>query len=164
MSIIREIFGHDGKGENVYSYTITNDNGMMVRVIEMGAAIQAVETADRDGNYADVVLGYDNVKQYETANGDNLGVVVGRNANRIKDGRFVIKGKVYQLAKNDGENNLHSGPNGYSSRRWNSEIVEDERGQAVRFSLVSPSGDQGMPGELDINVTYVLTEDNSPSC
>lgn len=161
MGIIREIFGHDSKGENVYSYTITNGSGMTIRVIELGAALQSVETADRDGRYADVVLGYDNVKQYETGNSENFGVVVGRNANRIKDAKFMIKGKEYKLAKNDGENNLHSGPDGYSSRRWESEIVEDERGQAVRFSLVSPSGDQGMPGELDINVTYILTEDDS---
>ena len=161
MGIIREVFGHDSKGENIYSYTITNESGMTIRVIELGAALQSVETADRNGKYADVVLGYDNVKQYETGNGENFGVVVGRNANRIKDAKFMIKGKEYRLAKNDGENNLHSGPDGYSRRRWDSEIVEDERGQAVRFSLVSPAGDQGMPGELDINVTYILTEDDS---
>lgn len=66
MGIIREIFGHDSKGENIYSYTITNESGMTIRVIELGAALQSVETADRNGKYADVVLGYDNVKQYET--------------------------------------------------------------------------------------------------
>ena len=161
MGIIREVFGHDSHGATVYSYTVTNDHGTRIRLIEMGAALQSLEVADRDGNFADVVLGYDNVAQYETANGENFGVVVGRNANRIKDARFMIKGKEYKLAKNSGENNLHSGPDGYSSRRWESEIADNERGQAVRFSLVSPDGDQGMPGELHVSVTYILTDDDS---
>ena len=127
MGIIREIFGHDSKGENIYSYTITNESGMTIRVIELGAALQSVETADRNGKYADVVLGYDNVKQYETGNGENFGVVVGRNANRIKDAKFMIKGKEYRLAKNDGENNLHSGPDGFEKKLWKvSEISEDK--------------------------------------
>ena len=91
MGIIREVFGHDSHGATVYSYTVTNDHGTRIRLIEMGAALQSLEVADRDGNFADVVLGYDNVAQYETANGENFGVVVGRNANRIKDARFMIK-------------------------------------------------------------------------
>ena len=151
MGIIKEVFGHDSHGEKVYSYTVTNEHGTRMRVIEIGAALQSLEVADRDGNFADVVLGFDNVEQYEKENGANFGAVVGRNANRIKNGHFVINGKEYQLAINDGRNNLHSGPDGYSSRKWSSEIVEDERGLAVRFSLISPDGDQGMPGELHIS-------------
>ena len=114
-----------------------------MRVIEIrGVHFESLEVADRDGNFADVVLGFDNVEQYEKENGANFGAVVGRNANRIKNGHFVINGKESnQLAINDGRNNLHSGPDGYSSRKWNSEIVEDERGLAVRFSLLSPDGD-----------------------
>lgn len=161
MGIIKEVFGHDSHGEKVYSYTVTNEHGTRMRVIEIGAALQSLEVADRDGNFADVVLGFDNVEQYEKENGANFGAVVGRNANRIKNGHFVINGKEYQLAINDGRNNLHSGPDGYSSRKWSSEIVEDERGLAVRFSLISPDGDQGMPGELHISAMYVLTEDDS---
>lgn len=160
MSIRKEIFGKNGRGECIASYIMTNENGLELTVIELGAALQSLKAPDRKGQLADVVLGYDNVGQYEKGNSDNLGVVIGRNANRIKDGRFVINGKEYQLAKNDGGNNLHSGPEGYSSRKWDSRIVEDERGAAVCFSLNSPDGDQGMPGELDVSVTYVLTEDN----
>lgn len=161
MSIVRELFGYSSRNEAVYSYTVVNDNGTTMRLIEIGAALQSLKVADREGRFEDVVLGYDNLEQYEKGNGCYLGVVVGRNANRIKDGRFMINGKVYQLEKNDGANNLHSGSNCYSNRRWEGQIVEDERGQAVCFSLTSPDGDQGMPGRLDISVTYILTDDDS---
>lgn len=160
MSMKKENFGTDKHGNPVASYTITNKNGMSVTVIELGAALQAVRVPDRSGNMADVVLGYDDVAHYENNEG-YLGVVVGRSANRIKKGRFTINGKEYQLEINDGENNLHSGADGYQCRRWDSETVADERGEGVRFSLVSPDGDQGMPGRLEMSATYILTEDNS---
>lgn len=161
MSIVRELFGRNSRNEAIYSFTIVNGNGTTMRVIELGAALQSLKVADREGELNDIVLGYDNAEQYENGNGFYLGVVVGRSANRIKDGRFMIKGKSYQLEKNDGPNNLHSGPDGYSRRRWEGQIVDDERGQAVCFSIISPDGDQGMPGRLDLSVTYILTEDDS---
>lgn len=161
MGIIKEVFGQNSKGETVYSFTVTNGNGTKMKVIELGAALQSLETADREGKLSDVVLGYDNVGQYETGNGENFGVVIGRIANRTKDARFTINGVEYNLAKNNGENNLHSGPDSYSRRRWEGEAADNERGQAVCFSLVSPDGDQGMPGELHVSITYILTEDDS---
>lgn len=160
MSIQKEIFGTDKNGKEVASYTVTNAAGTSMTVIEMGAALQSLCVADRGGKRADVVLGYDNLQQYESANYSYLGVVVGRSANRIKNGHFVIDGKEYQIEKNDGPNNLHSGRNGYHCRRWDSETISDERGEGVRFTLVSPDGDQGMPGELTLSASYLLTEDN----
>ena len=161
MGIVKELFGTSGKGEAVNKYTLTNSNGMKMVVIEMGAALQALYVPDSKGNLADVVLGYDTVEQYETENTENYSVTVGRNANRIKDAKFVINGKEYQLAKNDNNNNLHSGPDVYGTRVWESESFEDEEGLGVTFSLVSPAGDQGFPGQFDVSVTYVLTEDNA---
>ncbi len=160
MGITKEVFGKSN-GKLVHKYVLTNENGMQLTLIEMGAVIQSLCVPDKDGKLADVVLGFDNLSQYEKENGDNHGAVVGRNANRIKDAKFVIKGKEYTLVANDGKNNLHSGPDMYSTRIWDSESFEDEEGLGVTFSLVSHDGDQGMPGQLDVTVTYVLTPDNA---
>lgn len=160
MSIKKELFGQDSKGREVLAYTIINKNGMSIKVTDIGAALVSVYAPDRNGELADVVLGYDNVASYETGNDVWLGVTVGRSANRIKDAKFTIDGQTYELAKNDGPNNLHCGPDSYAFRKWDSLIIPDDRGEAVRFSILSPDGDQGMPGELKMDVTYVLSNDN----
>lgn len=161
MSIEKKLFGVNSENEKVYSYTITNSNNMSVTLLEMGCAIQALRVPDKNGEIKDVVLGYDNVEAYEKHNSCCLGVCIGRNANRIAGGKFSIKGKEYTIALNDGKNNLHSGPDSYTTRVWGSESFKDEEGQGVIFSLKSPHMDQGYPGELDVTVTIVLTEDNA---
>ena len=161
MSIVKKLVGTTTKNQNVYSYTITNSNNMSITLLELGASIQSLKVPDKNGVIKDVVLGFDNVLQYEKENSANFGVCVGRNANRIGNAHFVINGKEYDIAKNDGPNNLHSGPDGYSSRKWASEEFTDEEGQGVIFSLKSPNMDQGYPGNLEVTVTIVLTEDNS---
>lgn len=151
-------FGQNHKGEQSSLYTLTNQNGMMIGVTDLGATLHAVLVPDRDGNLCDVVLGYDDAQGYENGNGTFFGATVGRNANRIAGGKFTLNGKEYHLDKNNGDNNLHSGLDFYSFRVWD---VKEETENRITFSLHRPDGDQGYPGALDIDVTYTLTEDNA---
>ena len=156
MSIRVEEFGVTGDGEKVKRYILENAKGMKAIVLNLGAVLAELQVPDRDGGLRDVVWGYEGVEGYEV-NGPDFGAVVGRNANRIGGAVISIAGKEYPLAKNDGENNLHSGPDMYFTRMWKGILVDDNR---VEFSLHSPDGDQGYPGNADITVSYTLTDDN----
>lgn len=160
MAFSKEIFGQTKDGKTAYLYTITNDNGMTAKFTDLGATLVSLEVPDRDGNPCDVVLGYEKIEGY-VGNLPNFGITVGRHANRIGGASFELNGKTYKLDKNDnGKNNLHSGFNGYGKRLWEGDMYEDELGQTIAFSYTSPDGDQGFPGELEIQVRYIITEDN----
>ena len=151
-------FGKNAKGEAAALYTFKNKNGMVMEVSDFGAILHSLSVPDKDGNLCDVVLGCDDPCGYEASKGTFFGATVGRNANRIGKAAFTLNGKVYQLDKNDGDNNLHSGLDFYNCRVWKvKEITEN----SITFSLHSPDGDQGYPGALDIDVTYTLTDDNA---
>ena len=148
-------FGANSKGDAALLYTFTNKNGM-IGVTDLGATLHAVLVPDRDGSLCDVVLGYDTAEQYEEG-ATFFGATVGRSANRIGGASFVLNGEKYNLDKNDGENNLHSGLDFYSFRVWK---VKEQTENSITFALHSPDGDQNYPGELGIEVTYTLTDDN----
>ena len=153
--ILKESFGIISTGAESFLYTLENKNGMIIKLTDYGAAIVSVLVPDKTGALCDVVLGYDSAEGYE--GGDLfLGATVGRNANRIGKAEITIEGKAYALSQNEGENNLHSGPNLYNKRLW--QAKEEENG--VTFSLLSPDGDQGFPGEAQISVSYELTDEN----
>ena len=149
-------FGENSKGDSALLYTCTNKNGMMIGVTDLGATLHAVLVPDRDGNLCDVVLGYDNAEQYEKGT-VFFGATVGRNANRIGGAAFELNGKWYELVKNSGENNLHSGLDFYNVRVWE---VKERTENSITFLLHSPDGDQNYPGAVAIEVTYTLTDDN----
>lgn len=161
MAWDKDVFAVLENGMAVERYTLTNENGVSASFTNLGALWLTMLVPDRDGNLADVVLGYDNPDQYLT-NGDHLGEVVGRNANRIGNATFTLNEFTYALWLNDnGKNNLHSGPDYYRERFWDAEVEEDELGTKITFSLFSPDGDQGYPGNAEIAVSYTLTRDNS---
>lgn len=143
-------FGHTKQGEAVQAFTLSEPS-VSVTVISLGAAIQSLLAADKNGEMADVVLGFDDVAGYED-NASYLGVVAGRYANRIAGGRFEIDGRAYTLACNDGANHLHGGHIGFSHRVWKGEQVAD----GVTFTYISPDGEGGYPGTLRASVTYTL--------
>lgn len=149
-------FGTSRRGDDASLYTCTNKNGMMIGVTDFGATLHAVLVPDRDGNLCDVVLGYDSAEQYEEGT-VFFGATVGRNANRIGGASFVLNGKRYELDKNNGENNLHSGLDFYNVRVWK---VKEHTENSITFLLHSPDGDQNYPGAVDIEVTYTLTDEN----
>lgn len=151
-------FGKNSKGQEATLYTFENKNGMVMEVTDFGATLFSLMVPDGKGNLVDVVLGYDDPLGYEGPGGTFFGATVGRNANRIGKGRFVLNGVEYQLDQNNGGNNLHSGLDFQSFRIWKVKSIE---GNAITFSIHSPDGDQGYPGALDLDVTYTLTDDNA---
>ena len=143
-------FGVTKKGEEVWELTL--DNGTVsCKIITFGAAVRTLTVPGR-GGAVDVVLGYDTLAEYEE-NGGFFGAVVGRYANRIAGGRFALNGREYTLARNDGPNHLHGGPEGFDKKVWQ---VRAQTRSSVSLSLFSPDGEEGYPGNLEVTVTYTL--------
>lgn len=156
LAATRTEFGKLPDGRSVEAVTLTNGAGVSVKIIAYGAAIQSVVTPDRDGKAADITLAYGDMRGY-LANPQYFGATVGRYANRIAKGRFVLDGKTYQLPVNDGANSLHGGTAGFDKVLWHVDAV----GKAnVTLSYVSPDGDQGYPGKLTVKAVYSLDENN----
>lgn len=160
MGIRKESFGVTSDGFKASLYILENGNGTVVKLSDFGAVIAAIETKDREGVLEDIALGYRDVSGYEK-NPPGFGALIGRHANRIAKAEFTLNGVRYPLEKNDGENNLHSGGTGYQKRPWESIVSEGPLGPEVCFTLDSPDGDQGFPGNVRVSVTYTLTEDDS---
>lgn len=154
---MKEHFGTLPTGECATLYTIKN-GPVTACVTDYGATLVSLWVPDAAGNLADIVLGYDDCNGYRTANGACLGATVGRNANRLKNAQFSLNGAEYTLAKNDGENNLHSGPDHFHLRLWK---TIRQTPASVTFELNSPHGDQGFPGNATIQVTYELDHEGS---
>lgn len=160
MSITTKKFGTTKNGETVTSYILKNENGMEAEFIDYGAILVRLLVPDASGAKRDIVLGYADVAGYECGS-THYGAFVGRNGNRIGGASFELNGKTYELAKNDGPNNLHSGPDYYENKMFEAELLEEDGETAVEFSRLSPDMEQGFPGNLDVSVTYTLTSDNS---
>lgn len=154
--MITEKFGKLNDGTELNLYTFTNKNGMTMALTELGASIVSLTMKDKDGVVRDVVLGYDTPQEY-IDNTCFFGAVIGRSGNRIDKGSFVINGTKYQMDINDNENNLHSGNNGFDTRKWEVKASTDN---SITFGMSSPDGDQGFPGNFDVTVTYTLTDEN----
>lgn len=153
----KTIFGTMEDGREVSRYTLTNQNGVSASFLDLGAIWSTMLVPDRNGEMADVLLGHETVADCLVSDG-HLGEAVGRNANRIGGAVFTLNEKKYELTANDGPNNLHSGMDFYRNRIW---AAEYETGvNQVSFTLESPDGDQGYPGNASIRVTYTLTDEN----
>lgn len=159
MELIREEFGAAADGRTAYLYTLKNDRGMEVSVTDYGASLVRIIVPDRNGNPVDCVLGYDSVDGYVHNHG-SIGCAVGRNANRIGGAKVTIGGRVYELEKNDGENNLHSGSVRSAQFFYQAAVKKDSSRAAAAFSRIMPDMEQGFPGALDVTITYTLTADN----
>ena len=155
MSVVKQFYAYTPDKKEISSYTIINSTGMKAVVLDFGAVLESLVVYDKDKNPVDVVLGFENPQMYMT-NPCCFGATVGRHANRIANAVYELNGKVYHLPANEGANNLHSNPGSYYLRMWNAQTGDDY----VAFSLHSPDGDQGYPGNLDVTVTYKLSEDN----
>ena len=149
-----ETFGTTADGETVTRFTLAR-GALRVQVLDYGGVVTAIETPDRTGRAANVVLGLDAVAGYETKS-PHFGGLIGRFANRIANGRFAIDGHVYSLPINEPPNAMHGGPRGFDRRMWRVESADDER---LTLARRSPDGEEGFPGNLDVSVTYGLPED-----
>ncbi len=156
----KQLFGTTKNGSPVYEYTLTNGTGAEVKVITYGGIITAVNVPDRDGVIQNVALGCNHLAAYESQNA-YFGCVAGRYANRIARGKFSLDGKTYQLATNDGPNHLHGGPQGFHTKIW--EVVNEIKStseEGLELHYFSPDGEESYPGNLNIAMTYLLTDQN----
>nr|WP_245653800.1 aldose epimerase family protein [Novosphingobium rosa] len=153
----QESAGHLADGTEIFAITLKADNGVSARILSYGATLQSLIGPDRNGKKADVLLGYDDLAGF-VDHPNYFGATVGRYANRIAGGRFVLDGKTYQLPQNDHGQSLHGGDKGFDKLPW--QVVSVQSGPVARLVLshVSPDGDSGYPGTLKATVTYTLDE------
>ena len=162
MSLViinKEFFGKTSDNVDVSQYTLKNRKGMEVSVISYGGIITSWKAKGRDGKYEDVVLGFDNLRDYENKS-PYFGALIGRFGNRIKEGKFSLDGVEYNLAKNNGENHLHGGVEGFDKVIWEVEEEVDESSASLILRYNSVDKEEGYPGNLDIKVTYTLTNED----
>src|SRR5215204_2865024 len=159
VEISREPFG-EIEGRLIERLTLANRHGLRVEVITYGGIIRAIWAPDRDGRLANVTLGFADLAGYLDHNDPYFGCIAGRYANRIANGRFTLDGETYQLPTNDGANHLHGGVRGFDKRVWDAEEVREEGAAGMRLARVSPDGEEGYPGTLSAQVTYLLDDDN----
>ena len=157
--IQRSEFGKTPDGAAVDLYTLTNRNGVVAKVTNLGGIVTELWVPDKDGNKANVVLGFNKLEQY-TDGHPYFGAICGRVANRIKAGRFKLDGEEHKLATNNGPNHLHGGVRGFDKMVWQAESKETRDGPALRLTYLSPDGEEGYPGNLTSVVTYTLTNDD----
>ena len=160
MSIETKSFGKTKNNESITMYTLTNRKGTKASFINYGAILVSLLVADKNGKLDDVVLGYDNLESYENGNNPGFGSFIGRHANRIGDAKFSIGEREYTLQKNDGENNLHGGAPGYNKVVYKAETSSQAASDSITFSRLSKDMEQGFPGNLDVKMTYTLTDDD----
>ena len=146
----KHLFGYMPGGTPVYEYTLAS-HALCVKILTYGASLRVLEVYGRD-----VIGGYDTLDEYIADDDPYQGAIIGRVANRIAHGRFVLGGKTYTLAQNNGRHHLHGGPLGFHRRVW--EVVE-ENADSITLFRVSPDGEEGYPGNLSVRVTYRVSED-----
>ena len=155
-NMTRAPFGKTADGEAVEAFTLKNTNGIEVTAITYGGIITSLKVPDRNGAIGDIVLGFDAIDGYLKGH-PFFGAIIGRYGNRIAKGRFSIDKQTYTLATNNGPNHLHGGVRGFDKYVWQAEILNEN---SLRFSRVSPDGEEGYPGTLQVQVIYSLTNYN----
>ena len=140
-------------------YTLRNGNGCEARILTYGGIVQSLKVPDKNGNFGDVVLGFDDLDSY-IKNNPYFGALIGRYGNRIAKGKFTLDGITCTLATNNPPNNLHGGLLGFDKKVWKAMSLLTPDGPALKLSYLSKDGEEGFPGNLDVTATYTLTEDN----
>jgi aldose 1-epimerase len=156
-SVTRAPFGKTADGAAVEVFTLTNANGIELRAITYGGIITSLKVPDRTGAMADIVLGFDSLDGY-LKDHPFFGAIIGRYGNRIAKGLFLVDGREYILAINNGPNHLHGGPRGFDKQVWSAEILPAKN--TIAFRRTSPDGEEGYPGNLVVEVVYALTDEN----
>jgi aldose 1-epimerase len=156
--IERHEFGTTPEGQPVQRFVLTNQSGLTVALLSLGCIIQSIDVPDRDGAFANVALGFNRLDDYLT-NLPFFGCIAGRYANRIAGGQFELDGERYQLVTNEQGNTLHGGMRGFNRFVWDADVIDEGR-LGVAFHRISPDGEEGFPGELDVTVTYELSDQN----
>jgi aldose 1-epimerase len=158
-SIEKTTFGTMPDGSAVALYTLSNGQDMSVGILTYGGVVQAITVPDRDGNLANVALGFASLDGY-LSRSPFFGTITGRYANRIAKGQFTLDGTAYELVTNNGPNALHGGVSGFNRKLWAAAEIEAREGVGVALTYTSPDGEEGYPGTLAAKVTYTVTEAN----
>ena len=158
-SVKMQPYGKMPDGTEVEVYTLTNAAGMQARIITYGGAVASLTAPDKSGKYADIVLGMDSVDGYRQQ-ANYFGALIGRYGNRIGHASFTLEGKQYTLPKNDHDNTLHGGTQGFDKRVWKAHEMNTAAGPAVELTYISKDGEEGFPGTLSAKVVYTLTDAN----
>jgi aldose 1-epimerase len=153
--ITSQEFGTMTDGQHVQIYKLTNKNGMEADITNFGGIVQSLKVPDKSGKLTDVALGYDKLEDY-VPDKSSFGSLIGRYGNRIAHAKFTLDGHTYTLAKNDGENSLHGGLKGFNKKVWSAK----QEGNSLVLNYLSKDGEEGYPGNLNVTVTYTLTDDN----
>lgn len=159
MTVVKETFG-EFEGKKIDLYTLQNSNGMEAKITNYGGIVTSIKVPDKKGNLSDVVLGFNNLKDY-LSNSSYFGAIIGRYANRIGNAKFSLDGVEYTLAKNNWANSLHGGVKGFDKVLWEAESVTGKEGQSLNLTYKSKDGEEGFPGNLNVTVTCTLKDDNS---
>lgn len=161
MNLLKEEnFKGSIKGKATALYTLKNKNGLVVQITNFGAKIASIFVPDKNGNFDDIVLGYDDIQGYINGH-PYYGAICGRYANRIAEGKITVNGKSYQLPINNGKNHLHGGPDGFNDQVFDTEAVKQlNDGQSIKMSYFSADGEMGYPGNFQLNVIYTLNDNN----
>lgn len=159
-SFKKELYGTLPDGTEVFQFRLKNDNDVIVRIIEYGGIITELWVPDKNGVLEDIVLGHDSLEEYQSSP-YYLGALIGRYGNRIANAKFSLDGAAYQLSTNDFPNSLHGGETGFNTRIWKGEQVPALNGTALKLSYTSLDGEEGFPGNLTIEVTYTLSNNNA---
>jgi aldose 1-epimerase len=154
-------FGKTSDGHEVSLYTLKNRSGMEAKITNYGGIITSIKVKDRHGKFGDVVLGFENLDGYlSKTNKSYFGAIIGRYANRIAHGTFVLDGHQYHIPTNDGPNSLHGGLRGFDKRVWDAKDVSTARASELELHYLSRDGEEGFPGNLSVTVRYSLGDEN----
>ena len=159
MKLIKEHFGVTPDGVTVDLFTLTNNQGMEVKITSYGGIITTVNVPDRNGTFGDVVLGHDNLEEY-LHRSRYFGALIGRYGNRIADATFSLDGATHLLSQNNGPNHLHGGFKGFDKVVWTANDVSTSDEHALELNYLSRDGEEGYPGNLQAKVTYLLNDLN----
>ncbi len=159
-TITKADFGKTTEGQAVEIYTLRNANGMEANIMTYGGIVQKLTMPDKNGRFADVVLGFDDLTGYIDKT-PYFGALIGRYGNRIGGARFTLEGKTYTLATNNGPNSLHGGLKGFDKVVWTARPMHTAQGPALILTYASLDGEEGFPGNLMVTATYTLTDDNA---
>ena len=159
MKIDKQLFGTLPQGKDVYKYTLSNDSGMEVDLINYGATITAIRIPDSKGNPGDVVLGFDTLEEY-LGEHPYFGTMVGRVCNRIGKSRFELEGRIFHVTPNEGENHIHGGKRGFDKQVWTAYSHKTPDQVSLKLGYESQDGEEGYPGTLMVEVEYSLNDQN----
>jgi len=159
-TVTQQEFGKMPNGESVQIFTLKNKNGIEISITNYGGIVTALKTFDDKGLLADIALGFDTLERYLQPH-PYFGAIIGRYGNRIGKARFTLDGVTYTLAKNDGENSLHGGKEGFDKKLWRARPEPGETAQTLVLEYTSPDGEEGYPGTLRTEVRYTLSDDDT---